>query len=186
MLQPRARQVLFQRFGYSIPGYGQVNPDSAFKTSQITHFGLVTHTDEVALDFYEDTLGLLRVRSNSESTYEGVADGPNVFDLAPGERYLCTDFDEPGSSLNPFDAKSGRLKIIHYDPDSDVPDKHEYSQPGCLGASLYTYRVSDLDEYYARVKASPATNLTDITTNEFGERSFTFTAPDGYVWTMVQ
>ena len=185
MLQPRARQVMFQRFGYAIPGYGKVNPASAFKSSQVTHFGLVMHTDHSALDFYEETLGLLRVKSNSEATYEKVSDGPNVFELAPGERYLCTDFDEPGSSLNPLQAKSGRLKVIHYDPGAEVPDRFELARPGSLGASLYTYRVASLDDYYGRVKASRASDLTDIGTNEFGERSFSFTAPDGYVWTLL-
>ncbi len=185
MLQPHARQVMFQRFGYTIPGYGAVNPASAFKSSQITHFGLVTHTDQAALDFYEQTLGLLRVRSNSEATYEKVSDGPNVFELAPGERYLCTDFDEPGSSLDPLKAKSGRLKIIHYDLGAKVPARFELASPGSLGPSLYTYRVADLNEYYGRVKASPASDLTDVAANEFGERSFSFTAPDGYVWTLL-
>ena len=185
MLQPRARQVMFQRFGYSIPHYGRVNPTSHFKSSQITHFGLVMHTDEAALEFYEEVLGLLRVRSNSEALYEKVADGPNVFELSPGERYLCTDFDEPGSSLDPFHAKSGRLKIIHYDKEANVPDRRHLARPGSLGPSLYTYRVADLDNYYERVKTSKASHLTDVSHNEFGERSFSFTAPDGYAWTLL-
>ncbi len=185
MLQPHARQVMFQRFGYSIPHYGRVNLGSHFKSSQITHFGLVMHTDDAALDFYEEILGLLRVRRDSEATYEKVADGPNVFELEPGERYLCTDFDEPGSSLNPFHAKSGRLKIIHYDKEANVPDRRHLARPGSLGPSLYTYRVADLDNYYERVKTSKASHLTDVSHNEFGERSFSFTAPDGYAWTLL-
>ncbi|MHC5833721.1 MAG: VOC family protein, partial [Nostoc sp.] len=37
LLQPLARQLLFQRFGYTLPHYGQVNQNAALKASQFTH-----------------------------------------------------------------------------------------------------------------------------------------------------
>lgn len=69
--QPLTRQVLFQRFGYSVPNYGQINPDSALQASQITHMGMVVQDDSQAtLRFYDEVLGLLRVQDALESTYE--------------------------------------------------------------------------------------------------------------------
>jgi uncharacterized glyoxalase superfamily protein PhnB len=55
-----------------------------------------------------------------------------------------------------------------------------------LGASLYTLRVSDLDEYRRRVGEGGATEVTAIVENEFGERSFSFVAPDGFFWTFIE
>ena len=112
LLQPHARQVMFQRFGYSIPNYGNINPTSAFKSSQITHFGLVVYGDDDIIDFYEETLGVLRARDNLESPYEKVKDGANVFQLQPGDTYMCTDFDDPRSSTNPMLARSSRDDAI--------------------------------------------------------------------------
>ena len=52
--------------------------------------------------------------------------------------------------------------------------------------SLYTYRVDDLDGYRDRIHASAAQDVTEIGADEFGDRSFSFTAPDGYFWTLIE
>jgi hypothetical protein len=63
LLQPFTRQVLFQRFGYTLPHYGAIDEHSFLKTSQFTHMGLVIQDDsKETLKFYEDVLGLLRAR----------------------------------------------------------------------------------------------------------------------------
>ncbi|MEQ8676120.1 MAG: VOC family protein [Aggregatilineales bacterium] len=186
VFQPTTRQMLFERFGYSIPDYGKVNPNAHFKCSQITHFGLVVQGGDEIIDFYEEALGLLRARDHLISPYEKVKDGANVFQLQEGDSYICTDYDDPRSSASDFmAARSGRLKIIRYDTDENLPDMHAESRPGALGYALYTYRVRDIDSYHARVSGSTATDVTPMMSNEFGERSFSFIAPDGYFWTLV-
>jgi hypothetical protein len=50
---------------------------------------------------------------------------------------------------------------------------------------LYTYQVHGLNEYLDRIKTSQAQNITEIVSNEFGESSLSFMAPDGYAWTLV-
>ena len=50
----------------------------------------------------------------------------------------------------------------------------------------YTYRVGGLEVYCDRLKASQAQNITDIVSNEFGEQSLSFVAPDGYFWTLLE
>ena len=185
MIQPHARQVLFQRFGYTIPNYGTVNLNSAFKSSQITHFGLVVQGDDQLIDFYEETLGLLRARDNLVTHYEEVKDGANVFELTEGEQYVCTDFDDPRSSTNPMLAYSGRLKIIRYSHNAPLANHHAQARPGALGCSLYTYRVSDLPAYHQRVTQSAAKHVTPLLVDEFGKQAFSFTAPDGYFWTLI-
>lgn len=188
LLQPYTRQVLFQRFGYTVPKYGQINYNSAFQTSQFTHLGIITQDDsKETLKFYEDVLGLLRVRDDVETTYESSVAGREIFDLLPGERYIVTAFDDPRSSKTDYTAaRSGRLYVIRFPEELKLESRFEFAQPGCLGMSLYTYRVRNIEDYFQRVSNSAVQRVTDIISNEFGELSFSFVAPDGYFWTLVE
>jgi catechol 2,3-dioxygenase-like lactoylglutathione lyase family enzyme len=188
LLQPLTRQVLFQRFGYTLPHYGHINDQAAFKASQVTHMGLVIQDDsKETLKFYEDVLGLSRVRDDVETSYESSQAGRQMFDLQPGEKFFVTAFDDPRSSVTDWQAaRSGRLYIIRFPETKSLPNRFEMAQPGCLGISLYTYRVTDIAAYRDRVQASSAQAVTEIFENEFGDRSFSFTAPDGYFWTLVE
>lgn len=188
LLQPLTRQVMFERFNYTVPDYGQPNLESAFQASQVTHMGLVVQDDnQETLRFYDEVLGLLRVQDALESTYETARGGRQIFDLQPGERFWVTAFDDPRSSKTDWQAaRSGRLYIVRFPEDLELPDFSEQSRPGCLGTSLYTYRVRGLKEYRDQIQSSSATQVTDIVTNEFGKQSFSFTAPDGYFWTLIE
>ncbi|MHC5821996.1 MAG: VOC family protein, partial [Nostoc sp.] len=70
--------------------------------------------------------------------------------------------------------------------DINLESRFEAAQPGSLGMSLYTYRVKGIQEYCDRIKASIAQKVTEIISNEFGEKSFSFVAPDGYFWTLLE
>ncbi len=187
LLQPLARQVLFQRFGYTLPHYGQISDRAAFKTSQFTHMGLIVQDDsKETLKFYEDVLGLLRVRDDVETSYESSPAGRDIFDLNPGEKFIVTAFDDPRSSQTDFTAaRSGRLYIVRFPESIKLESRYELAQPGSLGISLYTYRVQGIETYGDRIRASSAQQLTPIIVNEFGERSFSFITPDGYFWTLL-
>ncbi len=139
------------------------------------------------IDFYEKVLGLLKVRESAdyESGYEDVS-ARAIFSLEKHERYGTTDFDNPKSSKDPMKALSGRLKIIWFSPELNLENKLDRSRPGSLGYSLYTYKVSGIEEYHRRVLKSRASSVTEIIENEFGERSFSFVAPDGYFWTLLE
>lgn len=186
LIQPLIRQILFQRFGYNLANYGKINQESFFKSSQITHFGMVVYRNQENLNFYDKVLGLLKVKENTnfDSDYNNPSSRA-VFSLEKHQKYGATDFDNPKSSTNPANALSGRLKIIWFSEDSKLENKFEYSKPGSLGYSLYTYRVKGIEKYHEKVKQSNATKVTEINKNEFGERSFSFIAPDGYFWTIL-
>ena len=188
LLQPLARQVFFQRFGYTMPHYGQINQNAAFKTSQFTHMGLIVQDDsKETLKFYEDVLGLLRVRDDVETSYESSAAGRDLFDLNPGEKFIVTAFDDPRSSVSDFmAARSGRLYIVRFPEAINLESRFEAAQPGSLGMSLYTYRVQGIETYCDRIHKSSAKNITNIVSNEFGEMSFSFVTPDGYFWNLVE
>jgi catechol 2,3-dioxygenase-like lactoylglutathione lyase family enzyme len=188
LLQPLTRQVLFQRFGYTLPHYGQIDESSAFKTSQFTHIGMVIQDDsKETLKFYEEVLGLLRVRDDVETSYESSLAGREIFDLEPGEKFFVTAFDDPRSSATDFmAARSGRLYIIRFPDDLKLASQFDRAKPGCLGMCAYTYCVDKLDVYFDRIKTSQAHNISDLVSNEFGENSYSFTAPDGYFWTLIE
>jgi catechol 2,3-dioxygenase-like lactoylglutathione lyase family enzyme len=187
LLQPLTRQVLFQRFGYVMPHYGKINHNAAFSTSQFTHLGLVVQDDsKETLRFYEDVLGLLRVRDDVETSYESSLAGRDLFDLNPGEKFIVTAFDDPRSSkTNLIEARSGRLYIIRFPENIQLESHFASAQPGSLGMSLYTYRVQEIQTYFNRIQASNVQKITNIVNNEFEEMSFSFVAPDGYFWTLV-
>jgi len=186
LLQPLTRQVFFQRFNYTVPEYGHINYTSTFKTSQFTHAGMIVQDDsKETLLFYEDVLGLLRARDNSETSYDSSKAARQIFDLQPGEKFTLTAFDDPRSSRNWQRARSGRMYIIRFPEKIKLKSCFYNSQPGCLGMSLYTYRVNNIQYYFDRVKNSAATKITDIVDNEFGEHSFSFVAPDGYFWNLI-
>ena len=187
LIQPLTRQILFQRFGYSLPLYGKINSESFFKSSQITHFGMVVYRNRENLDFYDKVLGLFKVKENAD--FDSDYNNPSsraVFSLEKHQKYGATDFDDPRSSINPAQARSGRLKIIWFSEDSKLENKFDRSKPGSLGYSLYTYRVKGIENYRQKVNASKAKNVTEIKSNEFGEKSFSFVAPDGYFWTILE
>ncbi|MEM9487026.1 MAG: VOC family protein, partial [Cyanobacteria bacterium P01_F01_bin.116] len=188
LLQPLTRQVMFERFNYTVPDYGQPNLESTFQASQVTHMGLVVQDDsQETLRFYDQVLGLLRVQDALESTYETARGGRQIFDLQPGEQFWVTAFDDPRSSKTDWRAaRSGRLYIVRFPEALVLPDFSERSRPGTLGVSLYTYQVQNLEEYRRRIHSSLAKQVTDIVMNEFGKRSFSFIAPDGYFWNLIE
>ena len=107
-----------------------------------------------------------------------------------------TAFDDPRSSKTDWQAaRSGRLYIVRFPEALELPDYFEQARPGALGVSLYTYRVKGVEAWCELIsqrlqrdliRSSSAQQSTDIITNEFGERSFSFIAPDGYFWTLIE
>lgn len=188
MLQPLTRQVFFQRFNYTVPDYGKINQSSFFKTSQITHAGMVIQESaSEALRFYDEILGLLRVRDDRELPSQSSIAARQIFDIQASDLYWVTTFDDPRSSKSDWQAaRSGRLYIMRLPDSIQLENKCEEARPGCLGMSLYTYRVRDLEDYLNRVRSSQATQVTEILSNEFAERSFSFVAPDEYFWTLIE
>ena len=188
LLQPFSRQVLFQRFGYDVPNYGQINDHAPLKTSQFTHVGIVVQDDsKEILKFYEEVLGLLRVRDDVETSYESSLAGRDFFTLNPGENFIVTAFDDPCSSQTDFmAARSGRLYIIRFPENMTLASCFTDAQPGSLGMCLYTYKVQRIEIFWQRVRESAAQQITEIIINEFAEKSFSFVAPDGYFWNIVE
>lgn len=185
-LRPETRQVFIEFVGWELPQYGQIDPHCLFQTSQFTHQCLMVQDDsKKSLTFYDDVLGMARL--NDSSTAFTPDTGPNrIFDLADGETFHATDFDDPRSTNVPAERRSGRLKIIRLDKGRPVPDWRDLSRPGHLGYTGNSLRVNDIEGMRARVAAGGGTAVTAVAVDEFGRRAMSFESPDGYFWTAIE
>jgi len=185
VLGAETRQVFFQRYGYDVPGYGVLDPASPLAVSEGTHMGIVV-PDLTQLDFYTEVLGLkLENRyevpaAQPDPRSEVVVPGNNpdlhVLMRRPGETYAYATLVTP-------QAKVGRIYLVM--PQDPRPDMRDQARPGVAGLCLATYRVSNLTEYHQRVSESKAGEVSSVQSNEFGESSFSFTAPDGVKWALL-
>ncbi|MCF2531506.1 hypothetical protein [Yinghuangia soli] len=189
LARPDSRQVLFERHGYTVPHYGAL-VDARFPASQFTHVGLVHHGDPELLRFYDEGLGLLRVTDGHVSGDED-AGGKQIFERADGDTIAVYDFDDPRSGAEPARARSGRLKIAVFAPDTAVRDGVEPADAprrtatGNLGPASFSYRVADVEGMAAQAARAGATRVTAVRPNEFGEPGCSFVAPDGHSWFLV-
>ncbi len=186
LLQPLYRQVFFERFGYESPHYGQVAEHSLLRTSQHTHFGLmIAHDDAHVLDFYDEVLGLKRML-DERVPYDNATGSRSIFGLEPGEGFHMVDFDDPRSGHALAERRSGKLKCVRFAANARIDDRLDHSRPGCLGYSAYSWRVRDIEFMHRRVSAAGARRVSDVLADEFGARCFTFDAPDGYAWLLLE
>ena len=193
VIQPRAVSNFYQRYDYKIPNYGTCSHESKFRASQVTHCGLTVEGPPEILDFYDKVLGLMR--QPDRKVEFGAGPEPDdestraIMGLAkPGDYYVTTNFDDPRSSQNVFEYRSGRLHIQRFPEGTDVPNLTKDVRPGCIGPCLYTLRVREAAAVLARVRDATGTSevMARIVNNEFGEPSFTFVSPDGYMWNTIQ
>jgi len=96
------------------------------------------------------------------------------------------DFDDPASGKALTDRRSGKLKCVRFAADADIEDRRSHSRAGALGYSLYCWRTFELDALHRRVTQAGATQVSNILFDEFARRTFTFFAPDGYHWMLVE
>jgi catechol 2,3-dioxygenase-like lactoylglutathione lyase family enzyme len=157
-----------------------------FRTSQHTHAGMMICTDDhQVLRFYDEVLGLKRW-FDGERPYGQATGSRQIFGLEDGETHWMVDFDDPRSGHALDERRSGKLKVVRFASSSRLTDKRDRSRPGSLGYSQYTWRTSDVEGLWKLVQAGGATQVTDVLPDEFGQRAFSFVAPDGYSWTLVQ
>jgi len=184
--QPYYRQVFFERFGYASPLYGQIDPASLLRSSQHTHCGLMIAADDPQLfDFYDGVLGLQRTL-DAYTPHENASGSRRIFGLAPGEGFHMVDFDDPATGASLGARRSGKLKCVRFAGDAQIEHKLDQSRAGSLGYSLYCWRCHQLEAMHKRILQSGAQAVSDVLQDEFGRRGFTFFAPDGYHWMLLE
>ena len=176
VIGPETRQAFFQRYNYTRPGYGTVEPTSPMGVSEGTHSSIVTSNHSLS-SFYVDVFGLVPAEFNvKRSGYHNPATR-QILMLEAGQEFDLSAFFSPKTLVGMFQV---------YTPLYPTPDQREYAQPGSLGICLFTYQVEDITAFHKHVTHSDATHVTSIVSNEFGEPSFGLIAPDGMYWVIVE
>lgn len=169
------RQAFFQRYNYTRPGYGVIDPTSPLGVSEGTHSSIVV-ADHDTVAFYMDVFGLVPANNTRKrSGYQNPATR-QILMLEEGEEFLLSSFASPKTDV-------GVLQV--YTPLYSTPNKLEFAQPGALGMSLFTYWVEDIQAFRDRISHSNARSITPILLNEFNEPSFGLVAPDETAWVIV-
>ena len=174
VLGEEVRQAFFQRYGYVREGYGTINMNAPLKTSEATHSSFIVSDDSHG-QFYVDVLGMQNTNPLHETSGRNPGNAETLM-IDLDQTFTIQGFMAPGTVCGMFQ---------FYRPNWPTADLSASSRPGSRGLTLSTFRVDDIADYHAKVVASPATGVTPVLSNEFGEQSFSFVAPDGVFWTLV-
>ncbi|WP_217697174.1 hypothetical protein [Pseudocolwellia agarivorans] len=172
--------VFFQRYGYTIPGYGTIGDHSPLQTSEITHndFMLGGKTKEDLYNktnYYRDVLGF---KPEGPVVLDGdwQAGPKRVFNMADGSSHWYRGFVSPNDI-------SGKLKFfINPDIRPDRSDSQAIGQKGITLHSVYTKTPNKIYKLAQKHKL----NVSKMYNNEFGEASFVIKGPDGASWQVIE
>lgn len=168
--------VFFQRYGYTIPGYGTVNPAANLKTSEFTHHDFFIRVDSMAqLNYLQTVLGL-RMERAPEVDGDWLKGARAVFLMPPGYSHWYVGFVSPNNIC-------GKLKFFM--PRGGKPDRQAHQRPGEPGITMHSFYVPDLSVVH-RLAAGNRLSPTAVRTNEFGERCFNFRGPEGSSWQIIE
>ena len=169
--------VFFQRYGYTVPGYGTINEAAPLQASEFTHHDFIVKGNLAEVTgYYTSVLGL---RAENDPVISGDwQTGPGqVFLMEPGESHWYRGFVSPNNIC-------GKLKFFSAtDPElqRDRSARQRVGEPGITLHSLYTPEL----EYVHELAVEHGLQPSAIIRNEFSERSFLFTGPDGVTWQIL-
>jgi catechol 2,3-dioxygenase-like lactoylglutathione lyase family enzyme len=167
--------VFFQRYGYQIKGYGTINTDAVFPSSEFTHHDFIVDGDLARLtDYYRDVLGF--VAEKDISVDGDWLEGPKkVFGMPDGGSHYYRGFVSPNNIC-------GKLKF--FAPRDVRTDRAKHQRLGELGITLHSLYTN---QYAALAKSIRRAKLTVISEgkNPFGERVIVFRGPDGATWEVI-
>ena len=171
--------VFFQRYGYTIPGYGTIGDHSPLQTSEITHNDFVISGNSKAdllkqTNYYRDVLGF---KPEGPVVLDGdwQAGPKRVFNMADGSSHWYRGFVSPNNI-------SGKLKFfVNPDP---RPDRSAQQAIGHKGITLHSVYTNTLDKVYQLAKQHKLT-ISKVLNNEFGEKSFLIKGLDGSSWQVI-
>ena len=169
--------VFFQRYGYTIPGYGVIGDHSPLGTSEFTHHDFVVAGDLAEVTaYYENVFGFI---PENDPVIDGAwQPGPRaVFQMAPGRSHWYRGFVSPNDV-------SGKLKFFSLDGLHVADDRSARQRPGELGITLHSLWTPRLAEVHALASAA-GLDPGPMQRNEFDEESFVLRGPDGASWQII-
>ena len=170
--------VFFQRYGYTIPGYGVIGDHAPLGTSEFTHHDFIVAGDLAEVTaYYADVFGFL---PENDPVIDGAwQPGPRVvFRMGPGRSHWYRGFVSPNDV-------SGKLKFFSLEGLHVADDRSARQRPGELGItlhSLWTPRLRQVHDLALAAGLRPG----PVQRNEFDEESFLVRGPDGATWQLIE
>ncbi|HMQ09005.1 MAG TPA: hypothetical protein PKC30_17020 [Saprospiraceae bacterium] len=169
--------VFFQRYGYEIPGYGTIHPDTPLKTSEFTHHDFIIKAPSMdVVNYVSEVLGF---QAEREAVVSGDwQKGPRrVFMMEPGYTHLYKGFVSPNNIC-------GKLKF--FIPLGVKPDRSAHQRMGELGNTMHTLFSADIVKIRNLADQYPGLTASPIHKNEYGEQSFTLKDSVGILWQIIE
>lgn len=170
--------VFFQRYGYTIPGYGVIGEHAPLGTSEFTHHDFVVAGDLAEVTaYYETVFGLL---PENDPVIDGAWQaGPQaIFQMEPGRSHWYRGFVSPNNV-------SGKLKFFSLEGLHTADDRSARQRPGELGITLHSLWTPRLGQVH-RLAEAAGLNPSPQQPNEFDELSFLLRGPDGASWQIIE
>ncbi|MBP6185267.1 MAG: hypothetical protein KA479_10025 [Saprospiraceae bacterium] len=168
--------LFYQRYGYTVPGYGNIHVATKLATSEVTHHDFFIRVDSMAQLSYLEKI--LELEADGDPSLNGDwMEGPAVlYHLKPGDTYWFQSFQ----STNNVCGKLRFFALLGGKPDRSAKQRLGYS-----GITAHTFFTPYLDKVW---KAVAEANLrpTPIMPNEFAERCFVFRGPEGATWQIIE
>ncbi len=171
------RHAFLQRVRFDRPGFGSFADATPLACTEATH-GNVVMPSFTTHAFYADALGLVPQAEPMRLDWTMPAIRQSL-NMREGQAFTVIVYQVP-------EVPTGFLRV--YGMEGPVEDRRADSRPGQLGLCCYSYAfpAGDLAQRRAVLEAARATDVSAVQTNEFGETSLTFNAPDGYAWHLLE
>jgi hypothetical protein len=168
--------VFFQRYGYEIPGYGTIADSTPLKTSELTHHDWFIKVDSMQQLMYLQTALGLQAEAVPVIDTDSLPGPKAVFVMRNGYSHWYQGFVSPNNIC-------GKLKFFM--PRQAKPNHSAHQRIGELGLTLHSFYTDKLDLVFALV-SNHGLNPGFIRRNEFKERCFVFTGPEGASWQIIE
>ncbi len=169
--------VFFQRYGYEIPGYGSIHPNTPLKTSEFTHHEFFIKAPSLdVLDYISEVLGF-QPEKEGVVPEEWRKESKRGFMMDPGSTHMYKGFVSPNNIC-------GKLKF--YLLSEIKPDRSKHLRMGELGNTMHTLFVADIVQLRNLAENYQGLTVSSIRANEFGEQSFTILDSVGILWQIIE
>ncbi len=170
--------VIFQRYGYDLPGYGYINEDSVLRASEFTHHDFILDRPLAgAIDYYVTALGF-KPEIDAPVIGGDWSLGPQtIFAMPPGHTHEYMGMVSPNNIC-------GKLKFFA-PVDRVAASRMEKVAINAKGINMHSLFV-DNPSAVRRLLSEQGIESKPISRNEFGETSFVFTGPDDAHWQILK
>jgi hypothetical protein len=168
--------VFFQRYGYTIPGYGTINPKAPLKTSEFTHHDFFIKVPDMGVIMYLQHAFGLKAEKEPELDGDFLKGAKVVFNMTDGYTHMYQGFVSPNNIC-------GKLKF--FIPQGPKPDASARQRIGELGVTLHSFYTPKINMVLGLVKKHKLFT-TEIFKNEYGENSFICRGPEGISWQIIE